>query len=671
MGVCLVIPCASGLIWLKIIMNRNVIRWLKPLTYLFFCISLFISSSLALAKTSDETPRQQISERSSFASAFIGYIEEGEIQGQVAGVSSYLSEFAMVDLEDIISTFGREKVRKSLSVFPAHLADAVFQAQGEDFFIMVLHQTVRSIDYLAILDEIIGLDHEALLSSVLGTKSRYTGGLMVLQEIEETSFAAVVQAFANTLPPGVFIRSFYNDPYLLASAVRIIAKRDPGGDNLREFLALVPNNHNLSDLFTEDLPGLVVAFATIEEISKGSKVSWATQTLSITEEHLARLILQKPANLAYILYGSHRIGIENFKKIINDLGQERFATVLDRHSGWLANFLAGMKKVTTLSTAVDFEEIKTAEELLASSYSYLLYYDSHLGVNKEKVQLIFSELPSAQNFLESSDLSIRIRVYLLGLVAVYQQILQEQAPDTMLSPLQFDLLKQQIIYSTRFSEHFDNMLSNFEVGRAMVEDVHMETIILLLAHELAHQIYSISGFDAPLLSAATIHECSADIGARAIGEKLGYRIGIQEYNAKYVIGDDFSSTEDIGEKDLLLQQDPHKIGRTQLGYIVHGLRNSGVTVDWARLFSINLYLLKDKTKMKHLLYVRDLVGGYIYTETFGGKPNEKLLSFLHNYVSNYDSTLSRQSKQIAEVSTVEEMITIARSTFLHASTARW
>jgi hypothetical protein len=68
----------------------------------------------------------------------------------------------------------------------------------------------------------------------------------------------------------------------------------------------------------------------------------------------------------------------------------------------------------------------------------------------------------------------------------------------------------------------------------------MEPIILFPAHELTHQIYAICGFYAPLLSAFGIHECSADIAALCIAQRLGSMTGMAEYRLNIIQQDDFS-----------------------------------------------------------------------------------------------------------------------------------
>jgi hypothetical protein len=175
---------------------------------------------------------------------------------------------------------------------------------------------------------------------------------------------------------------------------------------------------------------------------------------------------------------------------------------------------------------------------------------------------LFADLPETSDYLNSRASGVQTRVYLLGLLAVYQHVLYTQMPDAVLPRSQFELLKLQILYSTRFSKNLNNMMSNFEVGRHMIKDNEMQTIILYLAHELAHQIYSISGFDAPLLSAASIHECGADIAARCIAQRLGYRSGMEGYWDNIIRHDDYSDDAHITEGDLIGYGIAHKIGRT-------------------------------------------------------------------------------------------------------------
>jgi hypothetical protein len=279
---------------------------------------------------------------------------------------------------------------------------------------------------------------------------------------------------------------------------------------------------------------------------------------------------------------------------------------------------------------------------------------------------LFADLPTASEYLNSRDSGIQTRVYLLGLMAVYQHVLNIHIPEALLTRSQFELLKSQILYSTRFSKNLNNLMSNFEVGRHMVKDNDMQTIILYLAHELGHQIYSINGFDAPLLSAASIHECSADIAARCIAQRLGYRSGIEGYWNKIIRHDDYSDDVQITEDDLIGHGIPHKIGRTQLGYIIRAFANRSYDLDWETLFAVSLSVLQKKTKTKHLSYVQNLVAGYIYSHSKKMVTRRRLHRFIGNHGKSFEAASQSINSQIADVRTVEEMIVTAQALMLRA-----
>jgi hypothetical protein len=209
-------------------------------------------------------------------------------------------------------------------------------------------------------------------------------------------------------------------------------------------------------------------------------------------------------------------------------------------------------------------------------------------------------------------------------------------------------------------------MSNFEVGHHMIKDNDMQTIILYLAHELAHQIYSISGFDAPLLSAASIHECSADIAACCIAQRLGYHSGMEGYRNNIIRHDDYSDDARMTEDDLIGHGIPHKIGRTQLGYIMRAFANRSYDLDWETLFAVNLSVLQKKTKIKHLSYIQNLVAGYIYSYSKKMVTHHRLHRFIGNHEKSFEAVLQPINSQIADARSVEEMIATAQVLMLRA-----
>lgn len=609
-------------------------------------------------------------EGSSFTAAFLNYLQQPPLQRNRTQLLHHLSEYALDDIDSFLKKNDPLTARQAASLFGQAGLKDIIEAHGEDFFTVMLHNTVGCYSYLDLLDDTFGLDPQRLTQTVIASKSRYTGAMIILEDIALSHFRSIVQVLDAALPTEVMLDSFYRDPYLLSSAIRILVKGDPQGAKLKEFFTFLPDKSGMIRLFRDDLPGLVVTFKTIQEIKFGNGNQWASQALSLTDEQLGRLILQKPESMAYILYGGYRIGIDNFKTIIRDIGEQPFQEALDKHTHWLADFFTGMKKISSFSSEVDFNETKAALAAIRENHSHLLEYETYLDPKFRRIMELFAHLPQAEQFLSSTDKAIQTRVYLLGLLSLYQRILHERIPEAKLTALQFNLLKQQILYSTRFTQHLNNMISNFEVGHVMVQDKKMETIVLLLAHELAHQIYSISGFSAPLLSSNSIHECSADIGARSISQRLGYNAGIEEYADKYVRPDDYSENDKVKEGDLIGQRIPHILGRTQLGYIVQGLNNSEVQVDWQTLFSVNLSVLREKTKIKNMSYVRDLVGAYTYYTDSGAVSYDAMQRFTDMYERSYASASKREESQLAQVHTVEEMILIARSLIVRTAATR-
>ena len=220
------------------------------------------------------------------------------------------------------------------------------------------------------------------------------------------------------------------------------------------------------------------------------------------------------------------------------------------------------------------------------------------------------------------------------------------------------------MYSTRFSENLNNMISNFEVGSLMVKNCGMETIVLFLAHELSHQIHAVYGFTAPLLSTASIHECNSDIAARCIAQRLGYNKGMLEYEYKFFHQDDYSGVAVIGETDLIGLGDSHKIGRTQLGYIIKGFESCKITIDWEKFFAVSLAVLRGRDRVKNSLYIKRIVARYVYCSLTDLVSQEGLLHFIESFEQFYDTGVSSSGQQLVDTDTVEKMIQIAQEIML-------
>jgi hypothetical protein len=601
-----------------------------------------------------------------FYCALVNYLEQAPENRDHSGIRAFMGKSALIDLNELIDKFGSAAVARGIRQFPKNRLHELLNSHGDDFFLMALHCSIGSHHYLSILNQRFGIDPHWLADAMKNAGGRFSGALIIFETIDKECFDLIARIFEGALPAEVFLQSFYEDPYLLATAMRIFSQRDPLGNELKAFLAYFPDSHTRSELFLQDLPGLVVAFSTIQEIKSGKKVLWVKEFLNISDRQLADLIRRKPVDLAYVLHGGHRIGIHNFEQVIESIGRELFRVALTDHTAWLAKFLNGLEKVTILSSGADFHEINAAKRIIESRYPFLLRYDNYTEPNINKIMALFADLPAASDYLNSRDSGVQTRVYLLGLLAVYQHVLHIHMPDAVLTRSQFELLKSQILYSTRFSKNLNNMMSNFEVGRHMVKGNSMQTIILYLAHELAHQIYSISGFDAPLLSAASIHECSADIAARCIAQRLAYRSGMEGYWNKIIRHDDYSDDAHITEFDLIGHGIPHKIGRTQLGYIMQAYANRSYDLDWETLFSVSLSVLQKKTKMKHLSYIQNLVAGYMYSYSEKKVTHLRLHRFIGNHEKFFEAVPQPIKSQIADVRTVEEMIAAAQALMLRA-----
>lgn len=632
------------------------------------CLILMASFVVALTACALLSPQDKTIHETGdpFYHALTDYLDNISEREDRQPLQAYMGEFALKELDDLIGKFGPATIKQVIRHYPATRFQEMLETQGDDFFLVALHASLGSRHYLSLLDRRFGIDPHWLADTMIKAGGRYTGALIILEDIDKVHFERITRVFADALPPDLFLQSFYYDPYLLASAMRIFSQRDPEGKALKSFLAYFPDNHTRAELFIQDLPGLVAAFSTIHEIKAGQEVLWVKEFLDISDHQMANLLRKKPIDLAYVLHGGHRIGIKLFKQVIESIGREHFRHALINHTAWLANFLNGLDKVTILSSGTDSQEIAEAKRVIATQYPFLLDYDSYLDPHFDRVTALFETLPAAHVYINGPDNAIHTRVYLLGLLAVYQQVLHQHLPDAMLSPSQFDLLKTQIIYSTRFSKNLNNMISNFEVGRLIIEDNGMEAIVLYLAHELAHQIITINGFDPPLLSAASIHEGTADIAARCIAQRLGYGAGMEEYWQKIIQYDDYSDDQQMTEAELIGQGIPHQIGRTQLGYLIQAFENRGSPVDWATLFSVSLSVLRDKAKIKHLTYIQNLVAGYIYCRNQRGVSHHKLLRFIGKCENLFESYPQPDKSQLADTSILEEIINTAKAQMLQA-----
>lgn len=584
-----------------------------------FLKAIIVVLLLSASKGFSETSFSGTSPSSLFHQSLQQYVSQPANTTHRIILEKYLNDYTIEGIDYLLNTYSPLQVAESLHYHSAGSLNQLQKEGEEDFLLVVLETTLSSLEYLQALDRMVSLDPQKLSDTVIQSRSRFTGALFVFQEIRLDIFQGMLQVFSENLPKEIVVNSFYQDPYLFSSAFKVLAQHDPNTTTLQEFLTFFDDRQLLIDLFKNDLAGLVVAYSTIQEIRAGNEVLWAKEIFDITDEHLNRLIIEKPANMAYILYGGHQIGVANFKKIIFDIGREQFQKALSDHTVWLADFIQGMGRASLVTAGVDFHEIAMAENSIKNSHPYLFDYNNYLPQNIGRVEKLLTELPSTEEFLANKDKGTQIRIYLLGLLAMYQNILHEHSPKNILTPLQIDLLRQQILCSTRFSENLNNMMANFEIGGLMINNNHMETIILCFAHELAHRIYSINGFDAHHPAARPIHECSADIGAFSIAQHLGYKKGLPEYVKKIIVKDDFSKDNRTSSADLIAQGIPHRIGRTQLGHLTGGFQEKNIILDWETLFAVNLVTLCDQSEPEKLDHIQQLVSGYIFNTQQGNQ----------------------------------------------------
>ncbi len=570
----------------------------------------------------------------------------------------HFDEFTKAELERLIEKFGVLNVKQAIDRFPDADSDRLIRTNGLDYYLMFIHTVLASKDYILFLDTAFNVNHRYLLKSAQDNKGRFIGALIIFETIEFEKFSAIINVFLTNLKSNTFLESFYKDPYLLASAIRILAQRDPKGENLKTFLSYFPNDQLRSQLFSNDLPGLVVAFSTVQEIKTGETRPWVNSFFEMNDKELALLIHKKPVQSAYVLYGGHQIGIDNFKQVFKGVEQEVLKAGFIAHTDWFANFIVGLKKINLLSSDADLSRADVSTSNIKTHYPFLLQYNSYLPGNIEHVMTLFQNLPEKSDFLYSKDKDLIIRVYLLGLMAVYQNILYDFMPSAVLSLEQFELLKLQILLSTRVSENLDTMVSNFEIGKSALKGREMETIILSLAHELAHQIYSIRGFNSISLPGHSIHEFGADIAALCMAQKLGYCLGMEEYKQKVMNRDDFSRHRKVDGGLLTAIDASHKIGRTQLGYVVKGFDKVGIIINWELFFPITLRLLENRTEIELLQFIYQLVSGYAYGSAAGYKNEDELEHVLRKAEKRFDHhrISNRIETYLANADTIEQIL---------------
>lgn len=573
----------------------------------------------------------------------------------------YFNEISRNDLDDLILKFGKEKIRNAIRRFAPKTMFDVLSSHGNDFFMVLLHTMVEAENHLRILDQLFDYSPVEFAESVIRSRERFTGALLIMQSIRIEHFAAIVETIKKRTYQQTFIESFYKDPYLTSSAINIIAERDSDGQDLDKFLNYLPTEKSRSDLFMENLPGLVVLFSTIQEIKNKGNNYLDFGFFDLDQRQLDYLISHRPDDLALFLYSCNNLGDDNLKKLIHSIGDKNFSLILAKHTRWLAEFIAGLDRISIFSTSCDFNEIEEALSYINNNYSYLMDYVTYLPSKIGRVEQLFTDIPDSKVFLLSNNRAVQARVYLLGILAIYQNILYDHMPEELLPRSEFELLKLQILYSTRFSDSLNNMISNFEVGSLFIQECSMESIILFLAHELAHQIYSIGGFNTSLLSTSSIHECNSDIAAKAIAIRLKFTQKKIDYANQIFLKENYSDNRNINEFELISHNDPHIIGRTQLGYLKNGFKNSNIEIDWPRLFSVTISLLRDKSKIKNFDYIKDLVSAYLYNSMYPEAEWDEVLNFTYKFEIVYDTlSIFPIQQQIANENDIQGIIRVAK-----------
>jgi hypothetical protein len=141
---------------------------------------------------------------------------------------------------------------------------------------------------------------------------------------------------------------------------------------------------------------------------------------------------------------------------------------------------------------------------------------------------------------------------------------------------------------------------------------------------------------------------------------------MEGYWHKIIRHDDYSDDARIDEGDLIGYGIAHKIGRTQLGYIMQAYTNRAYDLDWEALFAVSLSVLQKRTKMKHISYIQKLVAGYMYSYSEKKVTRPRLHRFIGNYEKSFEAVQQPIKSQMADVRTIEEMIVAAQALMVHA-----
>lgn len=528
-------------------------------------------------------------------------------------------EHGLDELQQLILKHGVGKTRWAMALFGPGEWGRIVSRRGGDFFLLLLQALLDAKEHIVHLGEVFQLEARRLAASAIEEEGRFTAALSVLSScVAIADFRALVGVFERKLPPGLLIETFYEDPYLVAHALKVIGGRDPTGQWLERYLDYFPDDGARGALFANDLPGLVVSFATLHEISDGEAVPEVFGYFDLTRPELVRLIGKDALSVAYVLYGAHLLGSGGFHALIEAVGKDTLRKALFLHTKWLASYLMGLQEISYLSTTPDISDMARSLEAIEKRYPYLLRFPgrSDLTITERTEPLVeFMVLP-ADELLRRPDRVRCVHEVLLGVLALFQGMLDEHAPGAALNERQYRLLKLQILSSTRFSGPFDSASSNFELGERMLRKNSVPMIPLVLAHELAHQMFALHGFDAAGLSGFSIHELSADIGARAVAQLLDRQGVLGEalrlYEERVVSRDDFARHNRIPEDQLIALGNEHIIGRTQLSYIIEGFAAAGEPIDWERMFALAIDLLRRHDSPRFREFVERLVIDYVY-----------------------------------------------------------
>jgi len=483
---------------------------------------------------------------------------------------------------------------------------------------------------LAYLDGRYRLDARRLVTSAIAGEGRFTGALSIFaSRVEVSRFRSVVAVLTEQIPESLFLDTLYQDPYLVANAISVFAERDPQGRRLQEFLGYFPDDRIRGELFSRHLPGLVVSFATLQKIRQGNTVPEVFGFFDLTETELAQLIEKDAVSFAYIFFGAHQLGSEKFRQLTEVVGKAVLRRALFSHPQWLANYLMGLHKTSLLSATPDIAMVECNLALIEKDHPYLLRFrgleTGSVTSITELLEAFVADTPEV--FLQRPDKVRRTQQVLLGMLALYQRIFDQHGSGAVLGETEFQLLKLQILTSTRFSILLDSASANFEVGHLLLRDKTMRVVPLVLAHELAHQIFTLSGYDAQRLSAVSIHELSADIAARAIDQLLNRTgtnpLSMTEYQKKIVAWNDYAHDRTISETMIVSSGDEHIIGRTQLGHIVRGYAMAGRYVDWVRLLVVAVELMHQNEAIRFRDFVEGLVIRSTFAEREGERPTEE------------------------------------------------